>query len=43
MTREYFKSNSSLLSLNIYITDFQKADRIRTPASIERAATAAPF
>ncbi len=32
-TREYFKSNSSLLSLNTYITDIQKADCIRTPAS----------
>ncbi len=37
MTHEYFKSNSSLLSLNTYITDFQKADRNRTPASIRTA------
>ncbi len=36
-TREYFKSNSSLLSLNTYITDIQKADRVRTPASIRTA------
>ncbi len=30
-THEYFESNSSLLFLNTYITDIQKADRIRTP------------